>query len=178
MDYQAIIDKYYPDDNDLRRLLIRHSRDVADLALRICKRHPELPFDRDFVEEAAMLHDIGIFLTNAPGIYCTGTDPYIIHGYDGAQLLRKDGWPRHARVCERHTGAGLSQDDIRRQAIPLPQGDYLPETLEEKVVCYADKFFSKSHPERQKTLEEAERSVAKHGEDGLRRFQSWERMFE
>lgn len=178
MDYQAIIRKFYPDDNDLRRLLLRHSRDVADLALSICDRHKTLAVDRQFVEEAAMLHDIGIFLTDAPGIYCTGRDPYIVHGYDGAELMRREGYPRHARVCERHTGAGLSADDIRRQAIPIPVADYLPETLEEKLVCYADKFFSKSHPERRKTLEEARRSVAKHGQEGLKRFNAWAEMFE
>lgn len=177
MDYQAIILKYYPDDNDLRRLLLRHSRDVARLALDICDRHPELHADRQFVEEAAMLHDIGIFLTDAPGIHCTGHDPYIRHGYDGAQLLRSEGWPRHARVCERHTGAGLTRDDIRRQHIPIPEADYLPETTEEQLVCYADKFFSKSHPERQKTLDQARRSVAKHSADGLERFNAWAEKF-
>lgn len=178
MDYNKIIEKYYPEDNELRQLLVRHSRDVADLALRLCDRHPELQLDRQFVEEAAMLHDIGIFMTDAPGIHCHGRDPYILHGYDGAQLLRQDGFPRHARVCERHTGAGITTEEIDRQQLPLPPQDYLPETQEEQLVCYADKFFSKSHPERMKTLEQAERSVAKHGAEGLERFRSWERKFE
>lgn len=48
-----IIHKYYPEDNELRRLLIRHSRDVADKALRIVDTHPELHLDRDFVEAGA-----------------------------------------------------------------------------------------------------------------------------
>lgn len=178
MDYNKIIEKYYPEDNELRQLLVRHSRDVAELALRLCDRHPELQLDRQFVEEAAMLHDIGIFMTDAPGIHCHGRDPYILHGYDGAQLLRQDGFPRHARVCERHTGAGITTEEIDRQQLPLPRQDYLPETQEEQLVCYADKFFSKSHPERMKTLEQAERSVAKHGAEGLERFRSWERKFE
>lgn len=177
MYYQRILDKYYPEDNNLRRLLLRHSRDVADMALKICERHPELKMDRQFVEEGAMLHDIGIFKTDAPGIYCHGKDPYIMHGYDGAELLRAEGFPRHARVCERHTGAGISIEDIEKQKLPLPHRDFLPETLEEKVICYADKFYSKSHPDRVKTLEEAEHSVAKHGEDGLARFLEMERLF-
>ena len=151
---------------------------VADKALSICDRHPELGMDRQFVEEGAMLHDIGIFKTNAPDIHCHGTDPYILHGYDGAELLRAEGFPRHARVCERHTGAGISVKEIKEQNLPLPHHDFLPETLEEKVICYADKFYSKSHPERVKTLAEAEKSVAKHGEDGLVRFREMERMFE
>lgn len=177
MDYQSIIDKYYTDNNDLRRLLIRHSRDVADLALHIADCHPELGIDLGFLEEGAMLHDIGIFLTDAPGIFCTGKDPYIRHGIDGAELLRKEGFPRHARVCERHTGAGITLKQIDEQQLPLPRQDFLPETIEEKLICYADKFFSKSNPNRIKTLQQAERSVAKHEEDGLFRFQEWEQLF-
>mgnify|MGYP002515727886 FL=1 len=178
MDYNKIIDKYYPHDNELKRLLICHSRDVANLALEIATRHTELHFDKAFIEEGAMLHDIGIFMTDAPGIYCFGKDPYIRHGYDGAELLRREGWPKHARVCERHTGAGISLSQIEQQHLPLPKQDFIPETLEEKVICYADKFFSKSSPNRMKTLQQAEHSVAKHGEDGLQRFKEWEKLFE
>lgn len=178
MDYQKIIDKYYPEDNELRRLLLRHSRDVADRALAVCDRHPELNLDRQFVEEGAMVHDIGIFLTNAPGIFCHGTDPYIRHGIDGAELLRNEGLPRHARVCERHTGAGISREQIEQQQLPLPDIDLMPETLEEQVICYADKFFSKSHPERVRTVEQAANSLAKFGGDGLLRFRRWAKMFE
>ena len=70
MDYQSILDKYYPQDDALRRLLLKHSRQVADRALLICERHKELPVDLQFLEEAAMLHDIGVFRCNAPSIYC------------------------------------------------------------------------------------------------------------
>ena len=104
MDYQKIIDKYYPEDDDLRRLLIIHSRQVADRCLLIAKKHPELKLDSEFLEEAAMLHDIGIRECDAPGIHCHGTEPYIRHGIIGGRMLREDGWIRHARVCERHTG--------------------------------------------------------------------------
>ena len=177
MDYQAIIDKYYPEGDALRSLLLKHSRQVADRCLAIVEKHPELQMDKDFIEEAAMLHDIGICQTDAPGIYCHGTHPYICHGILGAAMLRAEGLERHARVCERHTGAGLSLNDIVSQGLPLPHRDFLPETLEEQLICYADKFFSKSHPEREKTPEQARRSIAKFGEEGLRRFIHWEEMF-
>ena len=173
-----LIEKYYPEDNDLRRLLIRHSSDVANFATAICDRHPELHLDRLFVYRGAMIHDIGIFMTDAPGIYCHGTDPYIRHGYDGAELLRKEGLPDFARVCERHTGAGITLKQIEEQNLPLPHQDFLPETMEEKVICYADKFFSKSHPERVRTVEQAAKSLAKFGEDGVERFLEWAKMFE
>lgn len=170
MNALSLIDKFYPRENELKHILLTHSRSVADKALALAARHPELGLDLDFVEEAALLHDIGIFLTHAPGIGCTGEHPYICHGFLGADLLRAEGFPRHALVCERHTGAGLSLQDILHRELPLPHRDMLPVSLEEKLVCLADKFFSKTHLEREKTLEQARRSVSKHGEEGARRF--------
>ena len=92
-------------------------------------------------------------------------------------MLREEGLERHARVCERHTGAGLSLNDIVSQNLPLPHQSLLPETLEEQVICYADKFFSKTRLDREKTVEQAERSLAKFGTEGLLRFQKWETLF-
>ena len=193
MDYQKIIDKYYPivggvcDCSDpqppnlggLRDILIIHSRQVADRCLLIAKTHPELRLDAEFLEEAAMLHDIGIYRTNAPGIQCFGTEPYICHGLIGGQILREEGWVRHALVCERHTGTGLSREQIERQHLPLPlEGHYEPEALEEQVVCYADKFYSKTHPEQERTVVEAAQSLEKFGQEGVNRFLVWAKMFE
>lgn len=177
MNYNLLIDKYYPEDNELRHILINHSQSVARKALQIVSSHPNLHLDTQFIEEAAMLHDIGIFLTDAPGIHCFGSKPYICHGRLGAELLRKEGYERHARVCERHTGAGITCEEIIRQGLPLPHQDFLPETLEEKLICYADKFFSKTHLDKEKSIEKAEKSLAKFGKDGVERFQEWERMF-
>ena len=59
--YQSLIDRYYPEGSPLRDIFLRHSRAVASLALEIADRC-HLPLDRAMVEEAAMLHDIGIFL--------------------------------------------------------------------------------------------------------------------
>ncbi|GJG35186.1 MULTISPECIES: HDIG domain-containing metalloprotein [Prevotella] len=178
MDYKAIIDKYYPEDNKLRDILITHSTLVMKRAVSICDAHPELAMDRQFIIEAAMLHDIGICRCNAPGIECYGSEPYICHGRCGAEMLRAEGFPRHARVCERHTGAGLTKEEIVSQDLPLPHQDFLPETMEEKVICYADKFYSKTHPRREKTYEQAEHSLAKFGKEGLERFRQWHDMFE
>ena len=178
MNYNLLIDKYYPEDNELRHILINHSQSVARKALQSVSSHPEVHLDAQFVEEAAMLHDLGIFRTDAPGIQCFGSEPYICHGRLGAEILRKEGYERHARVCERHTGAGITCKEIIAQGLPLPHQDFLPETMEEKVICYADKFFSKTHLDREKSIEKAEKSLAKFGEDGVMRFREWERMFE
>ena len=178
MIYKQIIDKYYAQQPDLMHILMVHSEAVAQRALRICDAHPELGADRQFVYEAAMLHDIGIVQCDAPGICCHGTQPYICHGILGAKMLRAEGLEQHARVCERHTGAGLSADDIIRQQLPLPHLDFLPVSIEEQIICYADKFYSKSHIDREKTLAQAEKTIARFGHDSLERFLQWERRFE
>lgn|SRR5574344_894767 len=178
MDWEAIIDKYYPENNKLKNILLIHSQSVARKALQIVSLHPELEMDSEFVREASMIHDIGIVRTNAKGIFCFGTEPYICHGIIGAKMLREEGFPRHARVCERHTGAGLSIKEITKQNLPLPHVDLLPETMEEKLVCYADKFFSKTHLEYERTIDEAYQSLVKHGSEGLERFKEWALLFE
>jgi uncharacterized protein len=164
MDYLSIIKKYYPADDELRRLLLKHSRQVADRCLAIAKRHKELPIDVQFLEEAAMLHDLGIFRCDAPGIHCHGKEPYLKHGPIGADLLRQEGYPRHARVAERHTGTGLPGLE--------------PETLEEQIVCYADKFYSKSHPDRVLSVADTAQSLEKFGHEGVLKFLSWAERFE
>lgn len=178
MDPVALIQKYYPDDNaPLQYILLRHSADVAEKAAQIAERHPELHLDQRFVYEAAMLHDIGIFMTDAPSIHCYGDKPYICHGYLGAELMRREGYFRHALVCERHTGAGISLEQIERENLPLPHRDLQPVTLEEQVICFADKFFSKTHLDDEKTVEKARKSLQKYGEEGLVRFDRWCELF-
>lgn len=172
-----LIDKYYPVDNELKHILITHSRSVADKALELARKHPELNLDLDFLEEAAMLHDIGIFKTDAAGILCFGTYPYICHGYLGADLVRAEGFPRHALVCERHTGAGLTLDQIIKRELPVPHREMVPVSLEEQLVCFADKFFSKTHLDREKSVEKARKSIEKHGKEGLARFDNWCKIF-
>lgn len=174
--WQGEIDRYYP-EGELRDILLRHSRSVADKALAIC-RGRRLPLDPADVEAAAMLHDIGIFLTDAPGIACHGTEHYIRHGILGAALLRHDGAPEWmARVAERHTGAGITADDIRQMNLPLPPGDYMPVTLLEKLVCYADKFYSKSGDMKEKSLDRVRASMARHSQSSLARFEELHKLF-
>ena len=187
MFFHEIIDKYYPEDDNLRRLLIHHSRQVTLRAQRVAERHPELGADPVVLEQAAMLHDIGICMTDAPGIYCRGQHPYLLHGRLGAEMMRREAALRPAdaalceavaRVCERHTGTGLTAANIREQHLPLPERDFLPETIEEQIICYADKFYSKSHPERERSVEQTARSLEKFGHDGVEKFLRWAARFE
>ena len=169
-DFKAIIDKYYPDDNRLRAIFLKHAGQVSGLALAI-NRNRALGLDPYMVEGAAMLHDIGIFATDAKAIGCEGDEPYMMHGVIGGKLLREEGAPEEwARVAERHTGTGITMEDIIAQGLPLPLADYCPETMLEKLVCYADKFYSKSGTMEKKPLSRGRSSSARHGGDSLERF--------
>ena len=175
--WMRVIDKYYSDNPPLKELLVLHSRLVADKALKVAAAHPELGLDVQFLEEASMLHDIVIFLTNAEAIHCFGKHHYLCHGYLGADLLRSEGLPRHALVAERHTGTGLTLKQILERDLPVPHRDMIPESLEEKVVCFADKFYSKTRPTEEKTVEQAIRSLEKFGPEGVEIFKGWCRQF-
>lgn len=181
IDYNSIINSFYKEGEnpELRNILLKHSRCVADLALKVCQCHRELGADEDFVYGAAMLHDIGIIKCDAPGIYCFGKEPYLCHGVLGAEMLRSysPSLEPYARVCARHTGTGLTVETIIERGLPLPHQDLVPETLEEQIICYADKFFSKTHLDEQKTYEQASASLAKFGEHGLQVFSRWHEMF-
>ena len=83
------------------------------------------------------------------------------------------GWHRHARVCERHTGTGLPASEIIEQNLPLPHIDLVPETIEEQIICFADKFFSKTKLNVEKTQEQARRSLEKFGGQTVQRFDHW-----
>ena len=172
-----IIAKYYPASSDVYRILVMHSRSVADKALAIARMHPEMNLDLSFIEEAAMLHDIGIFRCNAPDIDCHGEAEYICHGYLGAELMRAEGYPRHARVCEWHTGTGITLAMIEERNLPLPHRDFMPETLEEQLICFADKFYSKTKLDKEKSVEKVKQGLSKYGNETVERFDNWCKLF-
>lgn len=158
-------------------LVYDHSRRVADLALSVLVAHPELKADAVFVEEAALLHDIGVFKTHAPSILCRGTLPYLCHGCIGRELLEQKGYPMHALVCERHVGTGISLEEILSRNLPLPHRDMQPQCLEEELVCFSDLFFSKSKPGMQRTPEQVRLELEKYGREGVMKFNTWCRRF-
>ena len=177
MDPIAIIEKYYDPSSEVYRILLKHSLDVTDMALRLASRRPDLNLDVRFIEEAAMLHDIGICRTYAPDLHCDGDYPYICHGYLGSEMLMKEGLPLHAMVCERHTGTGLSLTYIVENDLPVPKRDMVPVTLEEQIICFADKFFSKTHLGEERSVKKARSKLEKFGEETLARFDKWVDMF-
>lgn len=178
IDVMGIIDRYYPEDNELKNIYMVHARKVTELALEMARRHLEFDIDMQFVEEAAMLHDLGIFMTDAPRIYCCGSEPYLCHGYIGAELLRSLGYERHARVCERHTGTGLTKEQVLANGWKLPVKDFVPETIEEQLICFADKFYSKTkYLETARTMEQVVESMSKISEESVAKVKLWATMF-
>lgn len=177
MDVLEIIGRNYEAGTPLYNCLVEHSKQVAEMVVEIAERHPELNLDKKFLYEAAMLHDIGIFYTDAPSIYCTGSEPYIRHGVLGAELLRREGLEAHARVAERHTGTGLTEEEIIERDLPLPHQNFEPETMEEQVICFADKFFSKTKLGQRRSPEKVEESLSKFGSVPVEKFRSWAEMF-
>lgn len=175
----TIINKYYPPGSLAHGIYVPHCQAVTELAIKIVQAHPELKADVEKVMYGSMLHDIGICFTDAPEIGCYGELPYLAHGYKGRELLEKEGLPLIAPVCERHIGVGISIDDIRNRNLPLPLRDMTPQSIEEKIVCYADKFFSKSADNlfQPKPLHKVEKSVKKYGEDKWNIFEEMMQLF-
>jgi uncharacterized protein len=180
VDPAAVIRDYYPAGSTAYEILMRHGEQVAAKALAVAEHLGSGGFDAAFLYEAAILHDIGIFLTDTPSLGCHGREPYIRHGVLGRDLLEARGLHRHALICERHVGVGLSLDDIRRQHLPLPERDMRPATLEEQIVCYADKFFSKNAQPGQaaRSIPDIVALLERHGASQARRFQAWARRFD
>jgi uncharacterized protein len=173
-----IIRKYYGPESGLYKLLVGHSEAVARKALSVAEKVRHLGPDFKFIEEAAMLHDIGIFLTDSPELGCTGSKPYVCHGYLGRELLENEGLPKHALVCERHVGVGITKEEIVARGLPLPVRDMVPISLEEQIICFADKFFSKDRDVLvEKTVDEVREHMARFGASKVERLDEWLRLF-
>lgn len=157
------------------RIVRVHSRHVADLALEVAGRMELTEDDRLFIEEAALLHDIGVCRVDAPELGLYGSHPYIMHGVLGRAILEAEGLPLHALVCERHTGVGLTCGDIVRQGLPLPHRDMCPQSLSEQIICFADLFYSK-RPDRldqRSSVARVRKKLLPFGEDKVAVFDGW-----
>jgi len=176
-----VISRHYSPGTELYRVLTVHSVLVTQKARQIAfsyqERHPGEELDLELLTEAGILHDIGIKHCHAPELFCEGSEPYIRHGILGQEMLEAEGLPRHALFCSRHTGAGLSRDDVISQGLPLPAEEFLPISIEEKILCVADKFFSKTPHKlwKEKRLESIAKSMAKHGQASVERWDALRR---
>ncbi len=131
----------------------RHSIRVANKALAIAKQIKKVKVDIELVVIGGLLHDIGRARTHG-----------FEHALIGGRMLRERGFPsKLARICETHILGGLDNEDAKE--LGLPERDYIPKTLEEKIVCLADKM---SMGTREVTIEERfQRWFEIHGESKI-----------
>lgn len=167
MDPLSIIEKYYQRESKAYLILVDHSTVVVKKAVEIAEKS-EFSFDFQFIKEAGMLHDIGVFLTDAPGIGCFGKEPYFRHGVLGREILEKEGFKKHALICENHIL--ITKEEIIEKKLPLPERDMVPTSLEGEVIALADKFFSKSNPFYEKSINEVKKEIEEFGEHKVNIF--------
>ncbi|WP_331767201.1 HDIG domain-containing metalloprotein [Embleya sp. NBC_00896] len=126
--------------------------------------------DADLVRAGCLLHDIGVYRLYDDEGRLDGAN-YVRHGLLGAEILRKEGLPEVLhRFCSCHTGVGLTRHDVLSQDLPIPVDDYLPESAEERLVMYADKFHSKSNPPRFLRSATFAAKIRRFGEDKVVAF--------
>jgi uncharacterized protein len=178
-----------PTDKEIRALHEKHapSREAFDLVYTHCAfvcglaeqllARASLDLDADLVRAGSLLHDIGVYrLYNAVGEL--DRSHYVRHGLLGHELLSEEGLSEAiCRFSSRHTGMGLSRDDVRSQGLPLPAADYLAESVEERLVMYADKFHSKTEPPAFVTATSYAASIRCFGEDKVAAFESMRERF-
>lgn len=174
-----IIFENYPEKSIAFKYYYTHCIKVTELALKIIDQNKHLKINKEIVTFGAMLHDIGIIQTDAPEIGCFGKYPYIAHTYLGREMLEQEGLYDIAPICERHIGVGLTKEDIIKADFPLPHRDMIPISLEEKLICYADKFYSKSdkHLTIPRSVEKIRKKMLKYGEDKIRKFEELASLF-
>jgi len=126
----ALLKKYSKGDETVFNIILSHSKAVQKIALDLAKDIPDV--DIDLVKAGSLLHDIGRF-----GYPVHGPDT-IKHGIRGAEILRKEGYEKLARIAETHMGAGINKEDIKEQDLDLPKKDFMPKTKEEKIIACAD----------------------------------------
>ncbi len=173
-----LLGRYFKDET--LAIVIGHGRSVADFALEVCHRLCLAEDECRFVEEAALLHDIGVCRVHALKLGLYGEHPYITHGIIGREILEKENLPLHALVCERHIGVGITVDDIIQQNLPLPHREMVPLSLAEQIICYADLFFSKKPGKLQerKSAERVKDKLTGFGEGKIQIFDAWQVRFE
>lgn len=133
--------------------------------------------DPELVRAGALLHDIGVYrLYDDAGRLDHAN--YLRHGVLGQELLEREGFSEAiTRFASHHTGVGLTKDDVVRQGLPLPPGDYLAETEAERLVMYADKFHSKSDPPAFLTAGAYAARVRRFGADKVTAFTGLRQRF-
>ncbi|MGC9346417.1 MAG: TIGR00295 family protein [Candidatus Bathyarchaeales archaeon] len=114
--------------------VIKHCEAVAELAVEIAKACKEkgINTDLELVEIGALLHDVGRSRTHS-----------VHHAIMGAKIAKSLGLPEPViSIIKRHVGGGITAKEAKR--LGWPKDVYVPQTLEEKIVSYADMLIEHS----------------------------------
>src|SRR5258708_6374731 len=123
-------------------IVFSHSQIVWEIAKQLIDKN-HLEVDLDFIQIACLLHDIGTYKLIDANLDWDEKN-YVKHGVLGYELLKSVGIEdAFCEVARRHSGTGITKEDIKSRNLPLPEMDYIARTLEERLVMYADKFHSK-----------------------------------
>jgi uncharacterized protein (TIGR00295 family) len=132
-------------ENGCDEHVVKHCVAVADLAVKIGRR---CEADVRLVEVGALLHDIGRCRSHA-----------IDHAVRGAEIASEAKLPDEVvEIIERHIGAGIDKGEAKK--LGLPEKDYIPITLEEKIVSHADNLIAGT---RRTTVREAVNWLVRQG---------------
>lgn len=161
------------------QIFIQHGIAVSRLSLDAAKNVKNLNPDLNLIFQGGLTHDIGSIFTYAPGIDCYGNAPYIQHGLLGARLMEQHGFTKLASICKTHIGTGFTKEEIAEKKLPLPVMDFIPHTIEEKCIAWADKFYSKTPGKLfyRKSLDDIEKKLETYSADKKDIFLSWNETF-
>jgi uncharacterized protein len=123
--------KKYSNSEESFKAVLEHSKSVQKEALEIAedvKKNHEI--DIKIVKIGSLLHDIGRFRCHK--------EKSIRHGIVGGEILRNENLNEYAEIAERHVGVGITIEDIKKQKLDLPLKNLVPETIEQKIITYAD----------------------------------------
>ena len=172
---RALHEKHAP-TREAFELVHAHCEIVCRIAEQLLGRTDD-GVDVELVRAGCLLHDIGVYrLYDGTGELDHAR--YIRHGVLGHELLAEEGFAEAiCRFCSCHTGMGLGPDDVRRQRLPLPVGDYRARSREERLVMYADKFHSKSSPPTFVSADTYAAHVRRFGADKVAAFTAMREEF-
>lgn len=177
-DIRQLHEKYAPSLEGFR-LVWEHCLVVAILALQLSKAQGE-KFCRivniPLMSVGALVHDIGTYRLLKdpfpPSPLCPFImDKYIFHGLEGWLILYENDCGKDvADFAKNHTGVGIEAKSIVENHLPLPIGDYIPQSIDQEIVMFADAFHSKSNPSKFKSVYAAQQSAARFGKENLHKF--------
>lgn len=129
--------------------VLKHSKIISKQCLKVAQRIMDSGYEvnLDLVQAGALLHDLAMPLIDKEIVRCQ-------HGFMGGKILRKLGYPEVAKITERHYGSGLSKEEIIQNNLPLPRKDFVPKTVEEKIVNFVDRLSNPTALQKKKLVEE------------------------